>query len=708
MDTSEHKPTTKEIKEWDKNELLEWIQQQRPKPLDGDILEKFKAADIPGKIFLKHAGDAEFFEKKCNLSIGPSEILADLAAEIVGMEAVGVKRYREQAGDAEISDTASKKPRLESEPDGELQELAASACQQRKRIQQEIEKLDQSFVSSSKEVVPYPNSVFQLSNPTFDTKLPFPFVGQTVPGRFRVNGKDDERNWFYMGREKFTELRERFEHLRSDIRLSTLIIYGTRGYGKSHLLAALVCYLAAQEEKVVYIPDCREFMKQPVPYIIAAILFAWADDNSKQQMIMTLDTQEKIHQFFKRQKKVVFVIDQVNAFQTGENDKEYTANKKARLHEWLQDLMAPHKAVLSSSANNHSILNEAQKQSSNDVMNVYGGLTRKEMDYWWARRQEVKLGDYTKYEVEDFTGCIPLFLEKCVVDGTINLATKFFIEIDSQAWAFEQDIRAKYKRDPENLGRHYQYMKCCLLRLPVRPSSQHIPALVDHRYFYDDYDPEYKKLVGNYTCGICRNAAALTLLENKMRFDRELMQLLPNYVSNPCVTGFIIEQAILSSIVLEGLNITPELNRPMEVAFFQADFPSFNTTTNGPVLYIPKVFNYRNIDGIIVRIAPKPRGKKTKQELFMYPLQITLAPDKHSNSRKKFFAEWKTWTKGLEEFAVVPEFVWISPEAAETKEHVKDTQQPDHVERYVPIRDVSMEIWNWYDEGKQNERIAHY
>ena len=76
------------------------------------------------------------------------------------------------------------------------------------------------------------------------------------------------------------------------------------------------------------------------------------------------------------------------------------------------------------------------------------------MDYWWARRQEVKLGDYTKYEVEDFTGCIPWFLEKCVVDGTINLATKFFTEIDSQAWAFEQDIRAKYKSDPENLGRY--------------------------------------------------------------------------------------------------------------------------------------------------------------------------------------------------------------------------------------------------------------
>ena len=76
------------------------------------------------------------------------------------------------------------------------------------------------------------------------------------------------------------------------------------------------------------------------------------------------------------------------------------------------------------------------------------------MDHWWARRQEVKLGDYTKYEVEDFTGCIPLFLEECVVDGTIRLATEFFAEISSQVWAFELDIRAKYEKDPANLRRY--------------------------------------------------------------------------------------------------------------------------------------------------------------------------------------------------------------------------------------------------------------
>ena len=275
-----------------------------------------------------------------------------------------------------MSGPASKKPRRESKASIQLQKLATSARQQRERIRLEIEKLDQLPVSSSQDVVSCPNSVLHLSDPTFDTKLPFPFVGQIVPGRFQVNGKDNEKNWFYVGREKFSKLRKKFERIRDSPQHSSLTLYGTRGYGKSHLLAALVCCLAAREEKVVYIPDCREFMIQPIPYIRAAILFAWADDEIEQQRIVALDNQEEINRFFQDQNDVVFVIDQLNALEKEDGDDPPTINKKADLREWLQGLQATGKALLSSSANNHSIHNKAPKQSSNELMNVYGGLTR--------------------------------------------------------------------------------------------------------------------------------------------------------------------------------------------------------------------------------------------------------------------------------------------------------------------------------------------
>jgi len=274
-----------------------------------------------------------------------------------------------------MSDAASKKPCRESEASGQLQKLATSARQRRERIRQVIKELDQLSGPISKDVDPFPNSVFQLSNPTFDTKLPFPFVGYAVPERFQVNSEDYESNWYYMGRENFVELRKEFERIRDSCQRSALTIYGTRGYGKSHLLAALVCCLAAREEKVVYIPDCREFMKQSVSYIRAASLFAWADDESKQQRIMALDTQEEIDRFFQGQSDVVFVIDQLNTLEKEDGDDEPTINEKAELRQWLRGIQATGKALLSLSANNHSVLNKPLGQSSNEVMYVYGGLT---------------------------------------------------------------------------------------------------------------------------------------------------------------------------------------------------------------------------------------------------------------------------------------------------------------------------------------------
>ena len=85
-------------------------------------------------------------------------------------------------------------------------------------------------------------------------------------------------HWRYVGRTKFKQLVQNFDEVRCDEHYTSLWLYGTQGYGKSHLLAALVCYLAAQDERVVYIPDCRSLLDDPVEYVKTAMLFAWADD----------------------------------------------------------------------------------------------------------------------------------------------------------------------------------------------------------------------------------------------------------------------------------------------------------------------------------------------------------------------------------------------------------------------------------------------
>jgi len=292
-----------------------------------------------------------------------------------------------------MSDTASKKPHRET--NRKLQELATSARQQRERVRNAIKELDESSVSSSENSVPIkeldklsilpsknssppPNSVLNLSDPAFGTNLPFPFVGILNPDRFKVDVKPDGKSWFYMGREKFAELLDKFEELCEDSAHRDLMVYGTKGYGKSHLLAALVCYLTARGRKVVYIPDCRDFFEEPIAQMKSAMLFAWADDESEQQNIMALATQEDIFDFFQQQEDVVFVIDQLNALEREVDDTERTITKKVDTRYWLTSLRAPniHKAILSSSADNNSIHERALRQSSGKIMYVYGGLTR--------------------------------------------------------------------------------------------------------------------------------------------------------------------------------------------------------------------------------------------------------------------------------------------------------------------------------------------
>ena len=82
----------------------------------------------------------------------------------------------------------------------------------------------------------------------------------------------------------------------------------------------------------------------------------------------------------------------------------------------------------------------------------------KEMDHWWKRREEVDRGDYTKDEVEDLTGRIPLLLENCLLGGKINLKAHFFTEICLQVTEFEKGIQSNCNR-PELL----QYATLVLL-----------------------------------------------------------------------------------------------------------------------------------------------------------------------------------------------------------------------------------------------------
>ena len=70
------------------------------------------------------------------------------------------------------------------------------------------------------------------------------------------------------------------------------------------------------------------------------------------------------------------------------------------------------------------------------------------MDEWWKRLGQVNMGGHTESEVEDITGCIPLLLDKCVVNEEIDLTVADFEDIHDKAVTFVRHIRDITKEEP--------------------------------------------------------------------------------------------------------------------------------------------------------------------------------------------------------------------------------------------------------------------
>ena len=62
------------------------------------------------------------------------------------------------------------------------------------------------------------------------------------------------------------------------------------------------------------------------------------------------------------------------------------------------------------------------------------------MEQWWRRNSSVDLGSYTQNEVEDLTGCIPLLLDNCMVNGKINLFTEALQSVFNQVQQFMTEV----------------------------------------------------------------------------------------------------------------------------------------------------------------------------------------------------------------------------------------------------------------------------
>ena len=59
------------------------------------------------------------------------------------------------------------------------------------------------------------------------------------------------------------------------------------------------------------------------------------------------------------------------------------------------------------------------------------------------------MGGYERSDVEDITGCIPLLLDKCKVDGKIDLTVAALREICGNAATFTRNVRKIARSEPD-------------------------------------------------------------------------------------------------------------------------------------------------------------------------------------------------------------------------------------------------------------------
>jgi hypothetical protein len=215
------------------------------------------------------------------------------------------------------------------------------------------------------------NEENQYLNPDIWQELPFPFIGEIPRERFHVVG----RTFSYMGRKKFSELHQAFGDLSMN-GFRKLLLFGTMGFGKSHIVAALVCFLLRQGKRVVFLPDCKAMLEDPVEYLQAALLLAMHGDAEAQHRVTCARSADELTQFCKSHgEDLLFIVDQFNAFDADQLDSATATLKKSVAQDLVIKSSIRSVILKTASANNATSREDHTKQTHNKKLKWFGGLS---------------------------------------------------------------------------------------------------------------------------------------------------------------------------------------------------------------------------------------------------------------------------------------------------------------------------------------------
>ena len=171
---------------------------------------------------------------------------------------------------------------------------------------------------------------------------------------------------------------------RGEAQFAKLLVYGTPGWGKSHMLAAAAAVLRSDffegrsVVRLVYLPDCGQLRQDPLSYMQKALLLAFADDEPMMADILRCDSVDRLVQLLKvlswQDRLLLFLADQTNKItskQGGDVEKE---KGKAAARRIFDSVSGQHLLVEAISINDSNKEEVAQKQENRKEMPMFGGL----------------------------------------------------------------------------------------------------------------------------------------------------------------------------------------------------------------------------------------------------------------------------------------------------------------------------------------------
>lgn len=217
-----------------------------------------------------------------------------------------------------------------------------------------------------------PTDIQWYSDPSKLHSLPFPSLHQVQKNRFNFN----KQGFFtYIGREKFSKIVD-VVNKGDSVKLN---IYGTIGYGKSHILAALACYFTRMGRPVFYIPDSAALVSKFIISVTEAFLLACAHPSRRHhwpEILKIRSVEDAIRFSDVTHEDFVYIVDQFDAVDVKKSGSRSDDRVITVAHSLEAIAAARHRRVVieSASPNSRSYVKLTQTRGDENLF-LFGGMS---------------------------------------------------------------------------------------------------------------------------------------------------------------------------------------------------------------------------------------------------------------------------------------------------------------------------------------------